>query len=83
MLYKTLEFKNVGGQMVKVTEIPVLEKNNHYYFKVHVRLQDFVSSIYNQPEEKNCYSFREYLKRKMRWPDYKELFYIQQVKDNA
>lgn len=83
MLYKTLEFKNIVGQKVKVIEIPVLGKNNHYYFMIQARLQIFISSVYNNPQEKSCYSFRDYLKRKMRWPDFKDLFSIQEFLNNA
>lgn len=74
LLYKTVEFKNVAGQKVKIIEIPVLGKNNRYYFMVQARLQSFIPAVYNKTQEKSCYSFRDYLKRKMKWPDFKELF---------
>lgn len=82
-MYKTLEFKNVIGQMVKVIDIPLLDQNNRYYFIVQGRLQLFVSFLYNQPSEKKIFSFRDHLKQKIGWPDYKELFYIQEFKDHA
>ncbi|MEH7503558.1 DUF2535 family protein [Neobacillus drentensis] len=83
MLYKSLEFKNVFGQKIKVFEIPVLEKDNCYYFMIHVRLQIFISFLYNKPQEKSCYSYREYSKRKMSWPDYQDLFRMKEFKNNA
>jgi hypothetical protein len=83
LLSKSLEFKNGVGQKIKVIEIPVLEKNNRYYFMIQVHLQIFISSLYKKPQEKSCYSFRDYLKRKMRWPDFIDLFRIQEFKNNA
>ncbi|MEH7134902.1 DUF2535 family protein, partial [Priestia megaterium] len=32
MLLKSLEFKHVSGQKVKITEIPVLEENSTFRF---------------------------------------------------
>ncbi|MEY2194293.1 DUF2535 family protein [Neobacillus sp. BF23-41] len=83
MLCKSLEFKNVFGQKIKVIEIPVLETNNYYYFMIQIRLQIYISFLYNKPHEKSCYSFREYLKRKLSWPDFKELYSMKQFKSNA
>lgn len=83
MLCKSLEFKNVFGQKMKVIEIPVLDKNNRYYFKIQVRLQIFISTLNNKPQEKSCYSFREYLKRKMSWSDYQDLFRMKEIRNNA
>jgi hypothetical protein len=83
LLYKSLEFKNVVGQKVKVIEIPVIGIENRYYFMIQTRLQTFTSSLYNKPQEKGCYSFREYLKRKMKWPDFKDLYSMEEFKNNA
>ncbi|MEH7011505.1 DUF2535 family protein [Neobacillus niacini] len=83
MLCKSLEFKNAVGQKIKVMDIPVLAKNNRYFFLVQVRLQCFISLLYDQTQEKNCHSFREHLKRKMSWPDFKDLYRIQDFKNNA
>lgn len=83
LLYKSLEFKNIVGQKVKIIEIPVLEKNNRYHFMIQVRLQVFISTIYNKPEQKSCYSFYDYLKRKMKWSDFIDLFSIQEFSNNA
>ncbi|MFC0560578.1 DUF2535 family protein [Halalkalibacter alkalisediminis] len=81
MFYKRIEFRNVTGQKVKVTEIPVVGSTDRYYFMIQARLQIFISSLYNNPEEKSCYSFREYLKRKIKWSDFEDLFY--EVRENA
>ncbi|EKN70361.1 hypothetical protein BABA_05616 [Neobacillus bataviensis LMG 21833] len=83
MLFKSLEFKNAVGQKLKIIEIPVLEKNNRYYFMIQIRLQIFVSSLYHKPMEKSCYSYRDYLKRKMNWTDFKNLFSVHGVKSNS
>ncbi|MFD2445747.1 DUF2535 family protein [Bacillus sp. CGMCC 1.16607] len=83
MLYKSLEFKNVVGQKVKVMEIPVLEEDSRFYFMIQVRLQTFITSLYKNSKGKRCYSFREYLKRALKWPDYEELFKSVELKNNA
>ncbi|MFZ7944134.1 DUF2535 family protein [Neobacillus sp. 19] len=83
MLCKSLEFKNVVGQKIKVIDIPVLAINNRYYFMIQVRLQIFVSYIYTHPQEKSCYSFRDYLKRKMNGSDFKDLFSAQEIENRA
>jgi hypothetical protein len=66
-----------------VNEIPVLEVTNRFYFMVQTRLNLFISSLYNNPQLKSSFSFKEYLKQKMRWPDYEELFQVVPFKHNA
>ncbi|MBM4761670.1 DUF2535 family protein [Bacillus sp. B15-48] len=83
MLYKTLEFKNAVGQKLKVTEIPVLTIDHRYYFTIQGRLQIFVSSLYNKPQVKTCFSFRDYLQRKMKGSDFLDLFSDPELKSNA
>ncbi|MDR7079381.1 hypothetical protein J2Y03_004439 [Neobacillus niacini] len=83
LLYKSLEFKNLAGQKIKVIEIPVVEINNPYYFTIQVRLQTFISFIYNNPDEKSSYSFREYLKRKISWSDFRDLYSLKEIQNNA
>jgi hypothetical protein len=83
MLYKSLEFKNTLGQKIKVMDIPVLDSSNQYYFVVQVRLQRFISLLYDHPLKKSSHSFREHLKRKISWSDFKELYGIQDFKNNA
>jgi predicted GTPase len=81
VFYKRIEFINITGQKVKVTDIPVLGSTDRNYFMIQARLQIFISSLYYNPQEKSSYSFREYLKRKIRWSDFEDLFY--DVKENA
>ena len=83
MLFKSLEFKNIVGQKVKVIEIPVLEKDSTYTFMIQVRLQNFITSIYHEVKPKICYSFKEYLKTVLKWPDYEALFKVPELKNNA
>lgn len=83
MLLKSLEFKNAVGQKVKVLEIPVLEEDSPYYFMIQVRLQTYITSIYNVRKGKKCYSFREHLKRVMKWSDYEQLFKPPELMNNA
>ncbi|WP_310362499.1 DUF2535 family protein [Neobacillus drentensis] len=83
MLFKSLEFKNVVGQKVKVVEIPVLVEDNTYKFLIQVRLQTYVTSLYNEKSLKKSYSFKDYLKKVMKWPDYEQLFKVGELKNNA
>jgi hypothetical protein len=83
LLFKSLEFKNVVGQKVKVMDIPVLEEDNRYYFMIQVRLQSFITALYKETKVKKCYSFRDYLKRTLRWSDYEELYKTGELKNNA
>ncbi|MDP4164878.1 MAG: YpmP family protein [Bacillota bacterium] len=83
MLLKSLEFKNVVGQKVKVIDIPVLEEDSPYFFMIQVRLQTFLASVYGERKYHSSYSFRDYLKRAMRWPDYEKLFQTVELKNNA
>ncbi|MEH7500490.1 DUF2535 family protein [Neobacillus drentensis] len=83
MLFKSLEFKNVVGQKVKVMDIPVLEEDSTYKFMIQVRLQTFVTSLYKEKSLKKCYSFKDYLKKVMKWPDYEQLFKVGELKNNA
>ncbi|MEO2076500.1 MAG: DUF2535 family protein [Bacillus sp. (in: firmicutes)] len=83
MLFKSLEFKNVVGQKVKVMEIPVLEEDSTYKFMIQVRLQTFLTSINQESNPKRCYSFKDYLKKVMKWPDYEQLFKVGELKNNA
>lgn len=83
MLYKSLEFKNVVGQKVKVSDIPVLKEQSPYYFMIQVRLQTFITRIYQEKNAKKLYSFREYLKKVLKWPEYEQLFTSSELKNNA
>lgn len=83
MLFKSLEFKNAVGQKVKVVEIPVLEEDNPYNFMIHVRLQTFLTSIYGENQPKKVFSFKDYLKRVLKWPVYQAVFKAGELKHNA
>jgi len=83
LLFKSLEFKNDVGQKVKVMDIPVLEEDSTYKFMIQVRLQTFLASIDQESKPKKCYSFKEYLKKVMKWPDYEQLFKVGELKHNA
>ena len=83
MLFKSLEFKNVVGQKVKIMDIPVLEEDSTYKFMIQVRLQTYATSLYTEKGSKKNYSFKEYLKKVMKWPDYEQLFKIAELKNNA
>ncbi|MBG9448961.1 hypothetical protein ABE67_06450 [Cytobacillus firmus] len=81
MLFKSLEFKNAVGQKVKITEIPVLAKDSPYYFMIQVRLKTFIAATNSNPLKNH--SFREYLKRVLKWPVYEEIFKTPELKNNA
>lgn len=83
MLFKSLEFKNIVGQKVKVTDIPVLEEGSRFKFMIQVRLQKYITLLYQEQKPKKCYSFKEYLKKVMKWPDYEALFKLEELKNNA
>ncbi|MEH6987300.1 MULTISPECIES: DUF2535 family protein [Bacillales] len=81
MLFKSLEFKNAVGQKVKIIEIPVLAKDSPYYFMIQVRLKTFIAATNANPLKNH--SFREYLKRVLKWPVYEEIFKTPELKNNA
>jgi hypothetical protein len=81
LLFKSLEFKNAVGQKVKITEIPVLAKDSPYYFMIQVRLKTFIAATNANPLKNH--SFREYLKRVLKWPVYEEIFKTPELKNNA
>ncbi|MFB6466110.1 DUF2535 family protein [Cytobacillus sp. Hz8] len=83
MLLKSLEFKNAVGQKVKVMDIPVLEEDNPNYFLIQVRLQRYINRIYNDCSTKKSFSFREYLKRSVKWTAYEQVFHLPELKSNA
>lgn len=83
MLFKSLEFKNVNGHKVKIIEIPVLVESNTYHFMLDIRLKTFVSNILVQKSPNPIYSFKEYLKRVLKWTDYEQLFQVDKLKHNA
>ncbi len=73
----------MNGQKVKITDIPVLEEDNKYRFMLQIRLQKFLTTIYSQKQPKSIYSFKDYLKKTLKWPDYEALFGSVILKYNA
>ncbi|WP_409251091.1 DUF2535 family protein [Bacillus sp. SCS-153A] len=82
MLLKSLEFKNCYGQKVTISDIPVLTQDNPLYFKINLRLQMYISEIYRAPRKK-VFSFRDYLKRHLKWPEYQSIYHTVELKNNA
>lgn len=83
LLFKSLEFKHLNEQKVKVIEIPVLEDDNPYRFMISIRLEAFINKIYNNQNPKKVYSFKEYLKRVLKWKQYELIFKEDILKHNA
>jgi hypothetical protein len=83
LLFKSLEFKHLNEQKVKVIEIPVLEDDNPYRFMISIRLEAFINKIYNNHNPKKVYSFKEYLKRVLKWKQYELVFKEDILKHNA
>ncbi|MFC3885236.1 DUF2535 family protein [Bacillus songklensis] len=83
MLFKSLEFKHVNGQKVKVIEIPVLEDDSTYRFMISLRLEAFMNQVFNNKNPKKVYSFKEYLKRVLKWKQYELIFKEDILKHNA
>jgi hypothetical protein len=83
LLFKSLEFKNAVGQKVKVIEIPVLEEDSPNFFMIQFRLKTFISAVHKDTSRRSVYSFREYLKRVLKWKDYEHLFNVVELKNNA
>ncbi|KUP06489.1 hypothetical protein Q73_07665 [Bacillus coahuilensis m2-6] len=82
MITKSLEYTTHTKKQVKVCDIPVLDKDHPLNFVVTTRLQLFLLKI----ERDSCsgsFSFKEYLKKNMKWKDYEELFELNQLKYNA
>jgi hypothetical protein len=83
LLLKNLEFRTNVGQKVKILDIPVLEEDNPLFFKVNARLQLFLSQIHHQSSPKKVYSFREYLKKVLKWTEYEQIYQVNVLKNNA
>jgi len=83
LLFKSLEFKNAYGQKVKIIEIPVLEEDNTYRFMIQLRLETFIAKVYRSRTTRSVYSFREHLKKVLKWPIYEQIFKETILKHNA
>ncbi|RIW28494.1 DUF2535 family protein [Bacillus salacetis] len=82
MLLKSLEFKNCYGQKVRISDIPVMAQDNPLYFKVSRRLQLFMMEIDRNPKKK-VFSFRDHLKKHLKWPEYQSIYHTVELKNNA
>jgi hypothetical protein len=83
LLLKSLEFKRSDGIQVKVTEIPVLKEDEHYFFMLHHHLQFYLKEVFSSNSRAKVYSFRHYMKRRMKWADYQAVFHQEVLKHNA
>lgn len=83
LLLKSLEFKRSDGQKVKVTEIPLLKEDDPHFFMANLRLEIFLKTLYCSKRKKNVYSFRDYLKRALKWQDYLAIYQQDELKHNA
>ncbi len=73
----------MSGHKVKITDIPVLEEDNRYGFMLQIRLQKLITFIHAQKNPKSIYSFKDYLKKRLKWPDYEAIFGSSVLKNNA
>ena len=83
LLTKTIEFRSKYGRKIKVSEIPVLEEDSPLYFNVNTHLQLFLSQVVKSEENKTNYSFRDYLKRTLKWTEFEKIYYTKKLKSNA
>ncbi|NPC92735.1 DUF2535 family protein [Bacillus sp. WMMC1349] len=83
MLLKSLEFKRLDGQQVKVTEIPLLQEDDPHFFMTKLRLEAFIKELYCSKRQKKVYSFKEYLKRALKWRVYLAIYNQEELKHNA
>jgi hypothetical protein len=83
LLLKSLEFTHQSGQKVKVIEIPIWEEDNLFTLKIKFRLQTFITTISTDSNPKKTYSFRDYLKRTMKWHEYVEIYSTDILQHNA
>jgi hypothetical protein len=82
LLFKTLEFKNIIGHKVKVTQIPVLIPEDPNYFMISVRLDRFLQKVYQKKDARVYYSFKDYLMNVLKWPVYRKIF-AEELRNNA
>ncbi|TWK82464.1 hypothetical protein CHCC20335_3507 [Bacillus paralicheniformis] len=66
-----------------MTEIPLLKEDDPHFFMAQLRLEAFLKKLYCSKRKKNVYSFREYLKRALKWHDYQAIYQQEELKHNA
>nr|WP_279664290.1 DUF2535 family protein [Ectobacillus ponti] len=80
---KSFYFTHASGKTVKIMDIPVLQAQHPLTFHIQNRLQLFVSKIQKQKHPLYSYSFREYLRNCMKWPDYSNVYEVNSLEKNA
>ncbi|MGE6629698.1 DUF2535 family protein [Bacillus sp. NPDC077027] len=83
MLLKTICFKRMDGAQIKVTEVPVLTGDETYFFMLTARLDAFLKKIFLSNEKRHVYSFRENVKRTVKWSTYEQIYKQPSLKHNA
>jgi len=83
LLFKSLEFIHASGQRVKVIDIPMLREDDTLKFMISARFEIFLSKIYSEKHPNTLYSFKDHLKRVLKWKDYERIFYFNTLKHNA
>ncbi|XXM74261.1 DUF2535 family protein [Lysinibacillus sphaericus] len=83
MLTKTIEFKSNYGRKVKILEVPVLKEDSPLSFRVNLKLNAFIMNISKEETNRTAFSFREYLKKTMKWSDYEQIYHNTELKNNA
>uniref|UniRef100_UPI003EBE2136 DUF2535 family protein n=1 Tax=Bacillus maqinnsis TaxID=3229854 RepID=UPI003EBE2136 len=73
----------MDGAQIKVTEVPVLRGDETYCFMLTFRLESFLKKIYVSKGKRNVYSFRENLKRNVKWSTYEQIYQQPTLKHNA
>jgi len=81
LLTKTIEFKTKYGQKIKVHGIPVMRNDHPHWFTVNMRLRLYLGSLHKQGP--GTYSFREYLKRTLKWSEFEKIYQSEELKNNA
>ncbi|MFS0656726.1 DUF2535 family protein [Bacillus sp. 179-C3.3 HS] len=83
MLLKTICFRRMDGVQIKVTEIPVLRGDETYSFMLTLRLDAFLKKVYVSKGKRDIYSFREDVKRNVKWSTYEKIYQELTLKHNA
>ncbi|MDM5298445.1 YpmP family protein [Bacillus pumilus] len=83
MLLKTICFRRMDGIQIKVTEVPVLKGDETYCFMLTFRLEAFLKKVSVSKGKRDVYSFREDVKRSVKWSTYEQIYQEPTLKYNA
>ncbi|MBQ4818032.1 YpmP family protein [Bacillus pumilus] len=83
MLLKTICFRRMDGAQIKVTEVPVLKGDEPHGFMLTFRLEAFLKKVYVSKGKRTVYSFREDVKRNVKWSTYEQIYQEPTLKHNA